>query len=247
MLDYQNKKQDLSEPLVERNHVIENIAKELEKKGVKVEVDKENGVLRLTDIHYFDEGQYELSAKGREDFQIIQKSLFENIICYSHLQSSGTKQRWPIHPTESNLNKWIDHCKEKQPDQYGLIDSILIEGHADSKPIPQNGKLWKKGIKTNLDLAMKRSIIAFQFLTKYSESTSQKKESGNHLHALENKQEKPLFGVASYGNLRRSQNRNPAQLKKNQAGDRRIDIRFIMIQTEDVKEVVSQISKSISQ
>ena len=247
MLDYQDKKHDLSKPLVERNHIIEDIAKELEKENIKVEVDKENGVLKLNDIHYFDVGQYKLSQKGKEDFKKIQKTLSRNIICYSHIKSQGTQQKWPI-DFRLELDKWINHCRKKKPNQYGLIDSILIEGHADSKPISKHGKLWRKGIKTNLDLATKRSITAFKTLTRYNEATSQKKATGNYLYALENRQEKPLFGVASYGNLRSNQNRSPAmQIKKIEARDRRIDIRFIMIQTDDIKETVSQISKDISQ
>ena len=156
MVDYQDKKDNLSQPLIERNHILDNIAKELEKKNIKVEVDKKNGILKLNNVHYFDEGEYELNAKGQRDFKLIQEKIFQSIVCYSNLQSNGTKRKWPK-DSKLKLKDWINRCCKEQPDKYALIDSILIEGHADSKPIPEDGKLWKKGIKSNLELATKRS------------------------------------------------------------------------------------------
>ena len=252
MLDYQDKKDDLSKPLFERNNILDNIAKELkEKHNIIVDIDKKNGILKLNDVHYFDEGQYELNQIGKKELKIIRNIIFEKIVCYSHLKSHGTSQKWPMDKEgRTNLNQWINYCEDEQPDKYALMDTILIEGHADSKPIPENGNLWKKGIKTNLDLATKRSIKAFEYLTNYQEATIQQIESGNYLYALENKQEKALFAVSSYGNLRRHQNRHKygiiniidrhISLDEAQAGDRRIDIRFIMAQPDDIAQSLSQ-------
>ncbi len=242
MLEFQSKKDDLSKPLVERGHIIKNIKKELEKEGIKSEIDVKNGVLKLSNVHYFDKGQYELSEKGRKDFEQIKKILFENITCYSHLNSQITKQQWPSGlENEGRLIEWQSHCSKTHKNKYGLIDSILIEGHADKTPISKTGSLSKIGVKTNLDLAVKRSIIAFQALSDYEEVSSDEKISaGNYLFALTNKKEKPLFGVTSFGNLRSHHNkksRNPAQIEKDQGQDRRIDIRFVMGQPKNLKSI----------
>ena len=201
-LEFQSKTEDLSRPLIERSHIIKNIKNKLNKKGIESEIDLENGVLKLSSIHYFDKGQYELNEKGKKDFKQIKEVLFKNIVCYSDWKSKITQKKWPSE-SQGILNQWKNHCQSKKPDKYGLIDSILIEGHADKTPISKKGSLWKKGIKTNLDLAVKRSTTAFQALSRYEEVTSDKKISaGNYLFALTNKKEKSLFGVTSFGNLR---------------------------------------------
>ena len=239
-LEFQSKTDDLSKPLIERGHVIKNIRDELKEEGIESEIDIENGVLKLSNVHYFDRGQYELNEKSKEDFKHIKEVLFKNVICYSHLNSQITKQQWPS-SSEERLIEWKNHChSDIHKNKYGLIDSILIEGHADRTPIPKGGYLSKKGIKTNLDLAAKRSIEAFESLLEYDEESSNNKKSGNYLFVLTNKKEKPLFGVTSFGNLRSHEpkkNRSPAQIAKDQSQDRRIDIRFVMGQPEELKNI----------
>ena len=249
MLEYQNKKENLFQPLEERGKLLEKLKKEMKKKNIQVEIDKENGVLKLSGTHYFNKGQYSLSDTGKNTFQKIKK-IFNKLICYSDLEHKKTKKRWPSSKgidKKSNLKRWQIYCKNKYPKNLPLIDSILIEGHADSTPISQ----YSKGIKTNLDLAVKRSQTVFVFLLDYKEEHKKydpvkgpihTKESGNHLYALVNKHGKPLFGVTSYGNLRRSE---PLKKKEDQKkSDRRIDIRFIMSQPEDLSEQLKKPLKS---
>ncbi len=237
MMEYQDKKQDLSKPILERGLLLEKLKTEMEQKNIQVEIDKKNGVLKLTDVQYFDKGEYKLSEKGKNHFRKIKK-IFNALICYSDLDSPKTKNRWPKNKAKkTTLKKWQAHCnKPTHFKKQALIDSILIEGHADATPISQYASLIKEGIKTNLDLAMKRAQTVFVFLLDYKEEEKgydpikgekHTKESGNRFYALVNKQEKPLFGVTSYGNLRRSASMKD---KRNQAqkSDRRIDIRFIV-------------------
>ena len=82
-----------------------------------------------------------------------------------------------------------------------------------------------------MDLAMRRSQTVFKFLTDYAEGTKISKEDGNYLYFISNEQGKPLFGVASYGNLRSEQSQSSSS-----AEDRRIDIRFIMAQPKELKK-----------
>ena len=237
MMEYQNKKESLLEPLSERVKILKHLKSEIEKKNIKVEIDKKNGILKLTGAHYFDSGKYELSDEGKKDFEKI-KDIFTILICYSALDNKKTKERWPKNKKcKSNLKKWQDHCKKKYPKKYALIDSILIEGHADADPIADGSCLAKEGIKNNLDLAMKRAQEIFIFLLDYIPERGYDPikgppapESGNCFYALVNKQDKPLFGVASYGNLRRSDKSQD----KVKGLDRRVDFRFIMSQPEDI-------------
>ena len=228
MLEYQNKKKVLLHPLQERSILLKNIEKEMRKKNIQTEVDEKNGVLKLKDLHYFSKGSYKLSLKGEKDFQKIRK-IFESLICYSDLANPTTKDKWIKKPGgKNNFDKWKNFCNnsKKYRNKSGVIDSILIEGHADSTPIGK--KLRRKGIKTNIELAMKRAQTVYSFLTNYTEATKKSKEDGGYLYFLSNKQGLPLFGVTSYGNLRRNQkrDRSPSSEEK----DRRINIRFIMSQ-----------------
>jgi len=237
MIDYQDKKTEyeaqkteLLHPLEERTKLLEALKKDFEtpKNKIDVEIDTKNGVLTLTNTGYFYPGKYELSNKGKEDFEKIKK-IFKKLICYSDLKSDRKKQ---LLTKYSNFDKWKTHCsKEENKNKHALIDSILIEGHADSTPI--GSKLKKDGIKNNLDLAIKRSQTVFLCLTEYKEATSSSEEDGNYFHLLSNQKGQPLFGVASYGNLRNksSKDRDPATESKN----RRVDFRFIMSQPEVLK------------
>ncbi len=252
MLEYQSKKENLFQPLAERDKLLEELKKEMKKKNIQVEIDKENGVLKLSGTHYFNKGKYSLSDTGKNTFKKIKKIFDKLLICYSALEHKKTKNRWPsskVRNKKSNLKQWQSYCKKKYPKKSALIDSILIEGHADSTPISQ----YSKGIKTNLDLAVKRSQTVFVFLLDYKEETKgydpvkgliHTKESGNHLYALVNKQGKPLFGVTSYGNLRRSELLKNKGNQDQQKSDRRVDIRFIMSQPEDLSEQLKKPLKS---
>ena len=229
MLEYENKKTELLFPIEERNKLIKVIGEEIEKKNIEVEIDEKNGVLKLKSLYYFKKGSYKLRSKGKKDFKEI-KTIFSRLICYSDLKK--TKEGWmkEAKKNERQWNekwgKWMKHCDKNYKSQHGLVDSILIEGHADRTPIGKN--LKKKGIETNMNLAMRRSQTVFQFLTNYNEGTKYYKKSGNHLHSLRNTQGKSLFGVTSYGSLRSEQDSSKT--------DRRIDIRFIMAQPKELIE-----------
>ena len=242
MLEFQTKKDDLSKPLVERGEIVRSIKEDLKKEGIESEVDVKNGILRLSNVHYFNRGQYELNEKGKKDFKQIKEVLFKNIICYSDWKNKITQKRWPSDSKSQDiLSQWKNYCQNKELDKYGLIDSILIEGHADKTRISKEGSLWKRGVKTNLDLAVKRSTTAFQVLSRYEEVAFDKRvSSGNYLYALTNKKGEPLFGVTSFGNLRSHHNKNNrslAQIEKDQRQDRRVDIRFVMGQPEELKGI----------
>lgn len=234
---YDVKIKDLSKPVEARNTLLLKLKNKMKKENIQVEVDQNTGVLVLKDFYYFKKGGYELSEKGKESFKKIRRIFFSELVCYSDFKNKEVqlcKNRQHCHNTHSQWQtKTQKTCGDKK-DKYGLLDTVLIEGHADSTPIGDLMK-WEDFIKSNMELAMHRSLNVFKFLLDYKEKTSENPESGNDLYILINKNKKPLFGVSSFGNLRRNtNNREPSS--QTQKKDRRIEFRFIMSQPEELKK-----------
>ena len=237
IIDYHNKKDNLSKPLKERDSLLESLKKEIEKKDIRTKIDKENGILELPEILCFQKSKYKLNKEQKEGLKEVRK-IFLKIICYSNLDSREMEKRWLLIYGEEFEKK--KYCPSKKHDhRYGLIDTILVEGHADSTPI--GSYFWDKGIITNLDLAMKRSQNVFEFLLQYKEPTRQNPiPYGNYLYVLVNKKEKSLFGVTSYGNLRSSSQRNNHRSNSPTEKERCINIRFIMSQPDDLQDYLKK-------
>ncbi len=229
IIDYHDKKNALSIPLIERAELLKSLKKKIEKKDISVKVDLENGILTLPEILCFQKSKYNLSEEQQKGLKAVIKALAP-IICYSNLNSEEMKQRWKRFYNKSFEKKKCNKYKNKQ----GLIDTILVEGHADSTPI--GSYFGNTCIITNLDLAQKRSQNVFKFLLQYKEPTRKNPiPEGNYLYALVNQKEKSLFGVTSYGNLRSPDQRNNKKSGSLQEKDRCINIRFIMSRSDDLQ------------
>ena len=258
---YHKQEDMLLQPLKERRKLIKTLKAQLKKENIKAEIDTEHGVLTLTDLVSFNKGQYQLTVKERNNLEKIKDIFWDVLFCYSHIESSKMEKK--LQKINISVTDKRKSCNKNHPKKDKLIDSILIEGYADATGISPYSSLRLEGINDNIDLAMKRARSMFDFLLEYQEATSTSPESGNHLSALVNKQEKPLFGITSYGNLRsinasRSINnvtsKSDKKIGKSKDGridksdrnideskDRRIDFRFIMSQSEDLqKELTKQ-------
>ncbi len=226
ILSFNTKKDALSRPIIEREKLLVRLKKDIEQQvSIKVEIDVKNGILRLRDQDddprkmFFRSSEYNLTPYGINVLEKIRTVFMGILPCYAHKESFSR------------------FCILDKRDKFGLIDTVLIEGHSDTDKI--GGKLSKKyNIENNLDLSSKRALKTFQFLLGYDE----KKGQGNRLFNLHNgkiagKSEKfqKIFGVSGYGQFRRlsSEKTKHTQLAKRR--DRRIDIRFIMAMPKDVK------------
>ena len=244
IIDYHEKKNILSKPLIERAELLKNLKKQIEKKDINVEIDTENGILELPEILCFSKSKHELSNEQKEGLEKIRK-IFSRIICYSNLNSGEMKKRWHLIYAKKFEKK--KYCPEKKYNhKHGLVDTILVEGHADSTPVGENLCECEKDmfgldidckcIRTNIDLSMERAKNVFKFLLQYREPTRQNPiPTGNYLYALVNKKDKSLFGVTSYGNLRSSDQRNNRKPNSSTEKERCINIRFIMSQSDDIQ------------
>ena len=247
IIDYDGKKRGLLRPFEERACLLERFKSEIEGKGIKAEIDKENGILELPEILCFRKSKYKLSKEQKKGLKEV-RNIFSRAICYSNLQSGEMQKRWEqfyggkFEKEKYCPNKKEKHCPKNPSDKNGLIDTVLIEGHADSTPIGR--KFQNEGIATNLDLAMKRAQNVFEFLLQYKEATKENlKAEGNYLYALVNNQEKSLFGMTSYGNLRSSTQEND---RPDPSKERCINIRFIMSQTDEIQKDLKNLNRKKS-
>lgn len=97
-----------------RTEILREVKAELEKAGVKVKIEEENGILRLPENVLFPSGKPDLSEQGRRSVAELAKALDKALKCHA------------ISPT-SNLTD----CK----DDDHKVETIFIEGHTDGDPI----------------------------------------------------------------------------------------------------------------
>ncbi|MBU1700318.1 MAG: OmpA family protein [Candidatus Eisenbacteria bacterium] len=115
----------------------------------------------------------------------------------------------------------------------GKVEAIFIEGHTD--PIPLGPAC---PYKDNWDLSTQRAMSA------YKEMMAQRAE----LDSLRNARGQPIFSVSGYADRRpvggdQSTNLTP----EGRAGNRRIDLRFIMTPPRTSPEVVEEVERRLAE
>jgi outer membrane protein OmpA-like peptidoglycan-associated protein len=94
-----------------RRTILENLQRSLKDQGIPVEIDIENGILRLPENILFDRNRSDLTGRGREAVIVLGHSLGAILPCYTTGPGEG-------HPSS---------C----PDTPHSIEAIFIEGHTD--------------------------------------------------------------------------------------------------------------------
>ena len=92
----------------------------LKKRGVQVDVDAAQGILRLSSESLFELDKDEFTAKGRDNARALLEEMARLLPCYSKA-SSG-----------------MPECDVRQP----IFETILIEGHTDTRPTDRRGGNW---------------------------------------------------------------------------------------------------------
>ncbi len=121
-----------------RNVVLNEIGKALEVSGVNVEIDLEEGILRLPESILFDLGSDKVNAKGKEALAKLSRVLAIYLPCLSFTQ------------TNSEACDCL-HLKSK-----GGLEAVFIEGHTDS--------LGNEKGYDNWGLSARRAITVFKEL-----------------------------------------------------------------------------------
>ncbi len=121
-----------------RAQMLERIRAELEARGIKVQVDEEHGVLRLTEnAIFFPSGRATLPPEERVKLQLIGDVLMQILPCYT------------AHPAEENS------CS---PETVGKLEAVFIEGHTDNVPI-RNDRF-----ADNWELSAERAVYTYRYL-----------------------------------------------------------------------------------
>jgi len=133
----EDKVDDLTNARRLRKELLSHIQDELEDQGVKVQVDLEHGILRLTEETIrFRRGNSSLDEQPMRNIEIISRVLSDLLPCYT-----GTP------PPDL-------HCSEEIK---GKLEAVFIEGHTDNVPI-------KGSAYTNWELSAQRAINTYKYM-----------------------------------------------------------------------------------
>lgn len=182
-----------------RKELLFKIQKELETRGVQVQIDTKHGVLRLTEQAIrFDTGSAELAQDQLKKIDIIGDTLSSILPCYTAMP--------PI--------EWVSNgvCSQETT---GKLDSVFVEGHTDNTPV--SGGNNSARYQNNWELSALRAIYTYQHLVPTHPLLSEMKNSGGL----------PVFSVSGYGEGRPVPG-HFYDLPTSDIENRRIDLRFIM-------------------
>jgi flagellar motor protein MotB len=137
---------DVTDQLVGANQTRTEILKQLERtlkaEGVDVQLDTQNGVLRLPDAILFDSGHAELKPEGRIAVGHLADALSDVLPCYTDFVQPGEQR--PV------------SC----PKSKHRIESVYVEGHTDQDPLSGGGLF-----RDNWDLSVVRATNTYREVT----------------------------------------------------------------------------------
>jgi len=181
-----------------RKNLLLQIQQRLLAKGIKIQIDADHGVLRLTEKAIrFNTGAAELSDDQLDKLEIIGETLADILPCYAAKPPVG----------------WIKdgRCNVKVQ---GKLDSVFVEGHTDNVPV--SSTRWGR-YQNNWELSALRAIYTYQRLI----------PTHLPLAGMENLNGQPIFSVSGYGEGRPIPGHVYEKFTPD-VENRRIDLRFIM-------------------
>jgi chemotaxis protein MotB len=201
----------LTKANVARTELLMQLQHSLKNDGVTVQIDIQNGVLRLPEDVLFSRGEYRLADKGKERLQRLALHLSELLPLYACLPTTG-ELRCPHEETAARL------------------ETILIEGHTDSTPAQGGAGTC---LADNWSLSACRANAVFNQLITSEASLANLENDRPVAKADVGQTEVPgenekLLGVSGYAD------RRPVS-KDNMAANRRIDLRFIMATPDEAE------------
>ena len=184
-----------------RNELLTELEKSLKAAGVEVQIDLEQGVLRLPEEILFASGRTHFDRSGLENIRKLATALSLVLPCY----------------VANRLN--APYCKLNNLNRHeAVVDAVFIEGHTDDIPVSRNLRRFRN----NWELSTARSIETFKKLSDYGKDMIY---DASDLMGLSNSKSEVIFGVSGYADQRPVvQNVDSVTRSRN----RRIDLRFIM-------------------
>jgi chemotaxis protein MotB len=179
--------------------ILSAIEKILSRKGIKVEIDKKQGILRLPDGVLFDSGQSNIPNPSEAyDAALEVSEAFYKVLKCSVFIKDDSKVLGQSFYRFKGSDCYLGNAEG------AFVDSIFIEGHTDNEP-------FRIG---NLRLSANRGTNTYELMTKHTE-----------LRSFYSPDQKEIFGVSAFGDTRPIKPNDSLQNKK---ANRRIDIRLIM-------------------
>lgn len=189
-----------------RKTLLKDVQTSLEKQGVKVKIDEENGILHLPESILFRSGSAKLNENGKSNINLLSSTLYKLLPCYSFSSPTFKKE----------LCKHGDKAR-------GRLDTIFVEGHTDDIPVGKNSIH-----KDNWHLSMERAIYIYQTINIFQPEIKDVKNKSNQsilsISAYEAKRPKVEFKELLENQLTDARTQN-----------RRIDLRFLMIAPKNVE------------
>lgn len=191
---------DISQSQEQRSALLSDLERELKASDLDVQIDRENGVLRLTENAIrFATDRSDLSATASENVKKVAAVLARVLPRY----------------TSCVANDGIMDCQELAPGS--AIDTVFIEGHTD-----QQGSQTAAGDSRNWQLSTERAVETYRALTLFEPElrTLRNPESREILSVSGYSSTRPIPGTELVGEGETLS----LALEKN----RRIDMRFVM-------------------
>ncbi len=156
-----------------REEILSDLKQSLKLKGVTVEIDYQNGILRLPDAILFDPAHDELKPEGRVKIKHLAEALWEVLPCYTDVPTIAFPDRNRCDPN-------IKHH----------IESFYIEGHTDQDRMNGNVR-----IKDNWDLSVNRATNTYrEVINSDGRLEALCADKGNRCE--------PILSVSGYGDKR---------------------------------------------
>lgn len=180
-----------------------------------VEIDTQNGILRLPEGVLFDSGKYNI--KHNSPAAVTAKALAEGlskVLPCSVMDKAGV----PFKPRE-NCKRSMYHNKNM-----AFVEAIFLEGHTDNIQITRSLP-GAPLLTSNLKLSARRSTNTFEEIIFHVPSLIQ-------FHGPISSGNRPILAVSAYGETRPIASNITRETR---ASNRRIDLRILMHKPSDVE------------
>lgn len=203
-----------------RDSILTQIATRLEDSGMRVQVLRNQGVLRLSENAInFPLGSEIPVTQHEGNVGIVARAIAEVVPCYVppvRIEPAGPDGRDAAIAEETTRPPYCQAAVERasydcqrQGQEYAwLLETLLIEGHTDSVPVAPGSRY-----RDNLELSSMRAATVHRMIAACEAGVEHLANSSGH----------PILSTSGYGDTR------PATLDPEQsASNRRIDLRFLL-------------------
>jgi flagellar motor protein MotB len=194
-----------------RDRLLTTLEKDLNARGIKVTVDRQAGILHLPGDLLFGTLSATLGPKQRDSIGILANALARTLHCFT--------------PSDDRTD-----C---DPADFAILESVLVEGHTDRRPISGNGNSFRD----NDQLSTERALAVFAELQRIQPPLN---DLFNADHSY------PLLGVSGFGERRPLPNAQ-ADTESDYTLNRRIDLRFLLARTAELERLRTQIEAALKE